>query len=177
MLGIAQAASYIVNQQSPAADDANAGTVDKPFKTISAAVAKLHAGDTITMNGGINLFWSTFTWTRPENRSQTQAPSLRDRATFARWGKTQGSGTYSVEEWSKIRGFDEHSLQWDPRFVSPQTFDYRLTADSPAIGAGEATASVSDDYLGRQRPAGRAPSIGALEYFPEPRAMPAMPMR
>ena len=66
-----------------------------------------------------------------------------------------------------MRGYDEHSLQGDPLFVSPATLDFRLRHDSPAIGAGEAVTHVTDDYLGRKRPAGRAPSIGALEFFPD----------
>jgi hypothetical protein len=54
--------------------------------------------------------------------------------------------------------------------------DYRLNSTSPAIGAGETTAYVTDDFLGRPRPTNRPPSIGALEYFPEPLALPTMPM-
>ena len=84
-----------------------------------------------------------------------------------RWDKTQINGTYSTEEWFKIYGFDEHSFQANPRFVSPGMFDFRLQVDSPAIGQGLPLDDVTDDFFGRKRPSGRAPSLGAVEYLPD----------
>jgi len=49
----AQAGEYYVAQNHPAADDGNAGTVDKPFKTIGAALPKLKAGDTLLIRQGV----------------------------------------------------------------------------------------------------------------------------
>ena len=43
---------YIVNQQDAQCSDRNPGTASKPFKTISAAVVKVRAGDTIIVHGG-----------------------------------------------------------------------------------------------------------------------------
>lgn len=120
-----------------------------------------------------NLFWSALSW---DNRRTLGTAMKWDEVNFSRWGKTQDNFTYSVEEWFKIRGFDEHSIQWDPRMLSPQSMDFGLRSDSPAIGAGKPTEYVTDDYLGRKRPAGRAPSIGALEYFPGIPQRPHRPM-
>jgi hypothetical protein len=121
-----------------------------------------------------NLFFSTASWT---NRF---ASTLRkewgvDRATYARWGKTQLNGTYSAEEWFRSYGFDEHTIQGDPKLLSPGTRDFRLQRSSPAIHAGEATPEVTDDFLGRPRPSDGPPSIGALEFFPNDYALFLLP--
>ncbi|MCC6240377.1 MAG: right-handed parallel beta-helix repeat-containing protein [Phycisphaerales bacterium] len=122
-----------------------------------------------------NLFWMTSSWLQ-RNVSTQQKDYGWNEINFSRWGKTQGNLTYSVEEWFKIRGFDEHSIQLNPRLVSETTLDYSLRPDSPAIGAGTSSPYVNDDYLGRPRPANRPPSIGAVEYFPGVVYAPNRPM-
>ncbi len=49
----AQAAEYLVDNRNPAASDKNSGTAAQPLQTIGAAVAKLQAGDTITIKAGV----------------------------------------------------------------------------------------------------------------------------
>lgn len=49
----------------------------------------------------------------------------------------------------------------DPRFVDPAAGDYRLQADSPAIGAGSSLFSEATDLVGAPRAA--PPALGALE--------------
>lgn len=49
----AGAATYTVNNQSPAANDANPGTATLPFKTISAAARRVHPGDTVEVDPGV----------------------------------------------------------------------------------------------------------------------------
>ena len=44
---------YFVDQQNPAANDANAGTQAEPLKTIQAAVDKTQAGDTVEVKAGV----------------------------------------------------------------------------------------------------------------------------
>ena len=53
--GVTIASVYHVAQRSPAADDRNPGTADKPFKTINAAVAgaRLKPGDTLYVHEGV----------------------------------------------------------------------------------------------------------------------------
>jgi len=46
------AAEYVVAQRDPKAADTNAGSAEAPFKTISAAVAKVKAGDRVIIHGG-----------------------------------------------------------------------------------------------------------------------------
>lgn len=41
----------------------------------------------------------------------------------------------SIQEWQQ-RGFDTHSIIADPQFISPETGDYRVKADSPALQLG-----------------------------------------
>ena len=49
----AQDAVLVVDHASQQADDANPGTTDKPFKTITAAIAKAGPGSTVLVKGGI----------------------------------------------------------------------------------------------------------------------------
>ncbi len=46
------ATDLVVNQNNAAASDENPGTEEKPLKTISAAAAKVHAGDKVIIHGG-----------------------------------------------------------------------------------------------------------------------------
>jgi hypothetical protein len=123
-----------------------------------------------------NLFFSEASWLN-RNESTQRLEWGGNRDVFAHWGKTQANGTYSVEEWQKIWGFDPHSIQGDPRLIAAQSLDYRLHADSPAIAAGTPTTDVTDDFLGNPRPQDQPPTIGAIEYVPERPKLPKMPMR
>ena len=51
-LHAAPAAEFVVNQQDSAASDENPGSREKPLKTISAAVARVHAGDRVLVHRG-----------------------------------------------------------------------------------------------------------------------------
>jgi hypothetical protein len=122
-----------------------------------------------------NMFFETATWL-----NQNESTGIRDyvdRSAYGQWGKTENDFTYSVDETYKIRGYEQHSIQGDPFFISRSTLDFGLQSCSPAIGAGIATPYVTDDYLGRPRPFGAPPTIGALEYIPGPQQPPAMPMQ
>jgi hypothetical protein len=122
-----------------------------------------------------NLFWSTSAWLATNSANQ-QPLTYPNAAQFAKWGKTEFDGNYSAEEIFKIEGREEHTLQYDPKFVSAASLDYRLLPASPATAAGKPTSEVTDDFLGRTRPTGHAPCIGALEYEPGDDSPPAMPM-
>lgn len=80
---------------------------------------------------------------------------------YCRWGKTQASGSMSLEEWRATTHQDLNSIQWDPGFVAPAEKDFRLEAHSPAAGRGKHVPDLTLDYLGTPRP--QAPSIGAFE--------------
>jgi hypothetical protein len=123
-----------------------------------------------------NLLWDSGSWRYRHESTQVNEYGW-NRVKFSRWGKTQGDGSYSVEEWFKLTGDEEHSIQWEPMLVSAASLDFRLCADSPAIGAGVATERVADDFLGQKRPADRPPSIVALEYFPVKPQPGPLPMR
>jgi hypothetical protein len=112
-----------------------------------------------------NLFWDDATWDLAKTTGEF--PWASEAETYRRWGKTQFMGTYSAEEWFKIYGYDKHGVQGNPRFAAAVALDYRLCADSGAIGRGAVSKECTDDFFGRPRPKNRHPSIGAFEYFPE----------
>ena len=134
-----------------------------------------HPGWVSNNRSDYNLFWSTEGWLS-HNPANQEPDGYPDEAQFGRWGKTEFGGAYSTEEIFDITGREEHSFQRLPHFVSASSFDYRLLPGSPAIGAGIAHADMGLDFLGRERPAGQPPSLGALEYFPCDDTPPAMPM-
>src|ERR1035437_259103 len=53
LAGTLSAGEYYVAQKDPAAGAGNPGTVEKPFKTIGAALPKLKAGDTLLVKQGV----------------------------------------------------------------------------------------------------------------------------
>ena len=65
------------------------------------------------------------------------------------------------------------NIDADPRFVSPETGDFRLQAGSPAIDTGSGTGAPRIDYEGRVRPIGAGYDMGAYEMpLPEDEAAP-----
>jgi len=65
------------------------------------------------------------------------------------------------------------NIDADPRFVSPETGDFRLQAGSPAIDTGSGTGAPGIDYEGRVRPIGAGYDMGAYEApVPEDEAAP-----
>jgi len=96
--------------------------------------------------------------------------ALRGELTeYARWGKTQMSGTMSLEEWRSSTQQDLHSIQWEPYFVAPEQGDYRIEEISPANGTATSEGQVAEDFNGRPRPS--AAAIGAFESAPATAAL------
>jgi hypothetical protein len=112
-----------------------------------------------------NLMFSHEAWRKPGALSESTRGPWPDASLFDRWGKVQCDGTYSVFEWFKVTGYDEHSLQAEPLLTSPATMDFTPLPMSAAIGGGTVCSEVTDDFSGRKRPTSRAPTIGAIEYF------------
>ena len=59
---------------------------------------------------------------------------------------------------------DGPGSQQDPKFVAPESHDFHLQADSPAIDAGIALPGVPDDLEGVPRPQGNGWDIGPYEF-------------
>jgi Right handed beta helix region len=83
---------------------------------------------------------------------------------------TIGNVNGSAKNWSQWQafGYDVHGVNANPQFVTvnptgaPQEFD--LLPASPAIDGGTALSTVTDDYMGTQRPQGNDYDIGAYEW-------------
>ena len=74
------------------------------------------------------------------------------------------SAPVPLPEW-QAAGHETHSLACDiARVAVNPPSDYRLSAGSPAIDAGDRVEGVAADLDGRPRPAGKAWDIGAYEW-------------
>ena len=72
-----------------------------------------------------------------------------------------GENLVSSEE-NAYRAIDNRNI--DPCFADAESFDFRLTPDSPAIDAGMADRAPIADFDGRPRPQGSSVDIGAWEF-------------
>ncbi|RKN38685.1 hypothetical protein D7223_30670 [Micromonospora endolithica] len=73
------------------------------------------------------------------------------------------SGTPGRAKGSEKVFADCNLLNGDPKFVDPAGGDFRLRAGSPAINAGCAAPTAKTDHVGRSRPHGKSPDLGAHE--------------
>jgi len=78
-----------------------------------------------------------------------------------------GNSVITMAEWQEM-GYDSNSIISGPEelFVDPDSGDYALRADAPAVDATEPLDDVPQDIEGDARPAGAASDIGADEVTP-----------
>jgi parallel beta-helix repeat protein len=76
-----------------------------------------------------------------------------------------GDSVLTLAQWRQQTGQDSHSLVATPAqlFANVAANDYRLSATSPALDAGQARADVPTDLAGTPRPQGAGYDIGAYE--------------
>jgi parallel beta-helix repeat protein len=87
----------------------------------------------------------------------------------------QGAGSFFVsagafhtwDTWRNQRGFDVHGKMGELGLVDPVTFDFRLTAASPAVNAGT-DVGLGEDFNGTLVPQGGVVDAGAFEFIPGP---------
>lgn len=90
------AATFVVDGSNAAADDANAGTAAKPFKTIARAAQIAQAGDTIIVKAGL------YRESVPLRKSGTEKAPISFVANPA--GKVILSGADVVTGWTRVPG-------------------------------------------------------------------------
>jgi parallel beta-helix repeat protein len=69
---------------------------------------------------------------------------------------------FSMAEWQRLSGQDDHSREGDPHFALPAMGDFRLLPGSPALNAGQSLADRNRDFFGHERSRQQV-SIGACE--------------
>jgi len=122
MAGQVQAATYVVDQVAPGATDTNAGTEDKPFKTIQHAADAAKPGDTVCVMAG-----------KYEERVRVKAGGAEGQPiTFRAMPRRSAtvSGFYLQAGYIRIEGFD-------------------ITAARPAVAVqlGGSHCEVLDNYI------------------------------
>jgi hypothetical protein len=115
LVSMADAATLVVAGGHPQAADTNAGTADKPFRTISAAVAKAQAGDTVVVMPG----------RYPEEvKIDNERHPLRGWLTIAAGGGEavvlDGADAFGPERWKPLPG-------------SAKIYCTELPADPPVV--------------------------------------------
>lgn len=95
-----RAVDYHVATQHPAADDANPGTVEKPFKTLAAGAAKrLKAGDTLFVHAGVYRETLSLTGGTAANGK----PGARIRIMACPGESVEIKGSDLVKDWKKFK--------------------------------------------------------------------------
>jgi hypothetical protein len=125
------AATIHVDQNSIAASDANAGTKDKPLKTISAGVAKVSAGDTVLVHPGVYRETVTLKTSGAEGKpitieaAQKGTVTIRGSVPVKDWRPSEANKNIYVHEgWGKYFGKWDESLvkggdQFKAKFGGP----------------------------------------------------------
>lgn len=114
-------------------------------------------GGAVQTSGGLTVFDSIL-W------GNTCGTVTAESAQFSASGGTPNFGASIVQSLQTAAG--PQLLPFDPRFLDAAGGDYRLAADSPALGLGRLADLVTSetDLLGVTRPAGAAPDLGAYEF-------------
>ncbi len=76
--------------------------------------------------------------------------------------KGRGTEYATSKDWKTASSQDDNSINAAPLFISADTNDFRLAADSPCVNAGT-DIGLTEDYERSTIPKGGAPDIGAYE--------------
>jgi hypothetical protein len=111
-----------------------------------------------------NVFWNDNLSTGSLDVSADSLPGFTSdyNVVADRFTTDDGGSIVSLAQWQAATGKDQHSLVSTPDqvFVDAANNDFRLAANSPAIGAGTAQNAPSTDIAGNLR-TGSAIDIGA----------------
>ena len=114
-----------------------------------------------------NILWNAHSYRGSVDISEDSLPGFSEDygAVMDRFTTDGGDSVMTLAEWRQASGQDAHSFVGTPTslFVDPGANDYRLSAASPAIDAGETRADVPTDIVGVARPQGARFDIGAYE--------------
>jgi hypothetical protein len=117
-------------------------------------------------NNSFGLYWA-------DTSAQYQVNCVVRNNIFSRSTSTHIS--YNYYPWGEVTTdhnlfydgdtvYGTNYIQADPLFISPDTGNFNIAENSPAIDAGSVTDAPTTDYIGTTRPSGAAVDIGAYEY-------------
>jgi hypothetical protein len=114
-----------------------------------------------------NILWNAHSYRGSVDISVDSLAGLSAdyNAVMDRFTTDGGDSELTLAEWQQATGQDPHSFVGTPTslFVDAGANDYRLSATSPAIDAGETRGDVPTDIVGLGRPQGASSDIGAYE--------------
>lgn len=125
------AATFYVDQNATNASDANAGAKDRPFKTISAGVAGLKAGDTLLVGPGVYRETIRVTKSGTAGQPITIAAdkqgtvTIRGSALVSDWRRSESNSRVFIHDgWNRYFGKWDESLvkggdQFKAKFAAP----------------------------------------------------------
>ena len=113
------AGTYHVAQKAPQASDANSGTEEAPWKTISKAAAELAPGDTVVIHEGVYR-----EWVNPARSGSASAPIVFQSAASESVILT---GADVISGWVRSEGHIWKKELWQHRFAThPNDDRHRL---------------------------------------------------
>ena len=125
---------YIVDGQNPLASDQNAGTTDKPLKTIRKASEMAHAGDSVIVKAGV------YRESIPLSNSGTPQSPIRFIADPP--GSVVITGADVLTDWKPLPDYPFiYSVTWESQFIINHTKDgipiEHHPEDAPVWGRAE----------------------------------------
>jgi hypothetical protein len=114
----ALAVTLHVDQNATTASDSNPGTKDRPFKTISAGVAKAGPGDTVLVNPGVYRETVTLRTSGQEGKpiaivaAQKGTVTIRGSVLVAGWRRSEENRKVFIHD-----GWDKYFGKWDQSLV------------------------------------------------------------
>ena len=133
--------TYHVAQEHPATDDANLGTAERPWQTISKAAAVMKPGDKVIVHAGLYR-----EWVNPRNSGTAKAPITYEAAVV---DEVVLTGADAATGWIHDDGAVWKLDNWTTRFMVSESKDFHPGDDRHQL-IGRAEQVLADGKLLKQ---------------------------